>query len=54
MISPVIVHDCVQSVGDGDNCTAGKLIADGLLDEVIRFHVNGSGGFIKDQDLALP
>ena len=53
-ISPVIVHDGVQPVGNGDDSTASKLITDGLLDKVIRFHVNSSSGFIKHQDLGFP
>ena len=52
--SPVVVHDGVQPVGDGDNSTASKLIANGLLDEVICFHVNCSSGLIKHQNLGFP
>ena len=51
--SQVIVHDCVESVSDGDDSAVGKLGADGLLDEVVSLQVHSSGGFIKHQDLGL-
>lgn len=44
--SPVVVHDCVESVGDGQYSAVFKLGTDGALDEVIRLQVNGSSGLI--------
>ena len=48
---PVVVHDGVESVGDGEDAAPGKLLPDGRLDEVISLQVNSRGGLIQDQNL---
>lgn len=40
-------------MGNGQHSTVVKLGTDGSLDEVISFQVNGSCGFIQNQDPAL-
>ena len=48
---PVVVHDGVESVGDGEDAAPGKLLPDGRLNEVISLQVNSRGGLIQDQNL---
>ena len=45
---PIIIHDSVQSMGYSNNSTISKFLPYGLLNEVIRFHVNGSCCFIQN------
>ena len=52
--SPCVVHDCVESVGDCENCALLKLHPDGALDEVICLQVHGRRGLVQNQDLGLP
>ena len=40
-------------MGYGENCAVPKLGTNRLLDEVIRFHVNGRSGFIQHKNLCL-
>ena len=51
---PVIVHDGVEPVCDGEHGAVGKLPSDGLLDEVVGLEVHGSRGLVQYQDLRLP
>ena len=41
-----IVQDGVEAMGYGENRAVSKLSTNRLLDEVIRFHINGHSGFI--------
>lgn len=43
---PVVVHDCVEPVGNGQYSAVFKLGTDGALDEVIGLQVNGSSGLV--------
>ena len=52
-ITPVIVHDGVETMGYGEDGTVGKLFADGLLNEVVCLQVHGCSGLIQHQDLGL-
>lgn len=51
--SPVIVHYSVQSMGYRQYRAFRKFSSDGLLDEIIGFHVHCCCGFVEDQDLGL-
>ena len=51
--SLVIVQDGVEAMGYGENRAVPKLGTNRLLDEVIRFHVNGRSGFIQHKNLCL-
>ena len=51
--SPVIIQDGVQSMSDSDHGAFLELRPDGLLNEVVRFHVNSCSGLIQHQDLGL-
>ena len=53
MCIPVIVHDGVDPMCDGEDGTVSKFCADGLLNEVIGLEVHGSSGLVQDQDLGL-
>ena len=33
--NPVRVHDGVETMGDGDDCTVGEVLSDGLLDDAV-------------------
>lgn len=43
---PVVIHDCVEPVGNGQYSAVFKLGTDGALDEVIGLQVNGSSGLV--------
>ena len=51
--SPVIIHDGVEPVSNGKYSAVSKLSPYRLLNEVIRFHVYRSRGFIKNKDFTL-
>lgn len=51
--SPVVVHDGVEPMCDGQHCAVLKLGADGGLDEVIGLQVNGSCSLVQNQDATL-
>ena len=51
--SPVAVHDGVDAVGDGDDGTVGELLADRVLDELVRLQIHGGRRLVQDQDLGL-
>ncbi len=38
---------------DGEHGAVGELCADGCLDEVVRFQVDGGRGLVQDEDLGL-
>jgi hypothetical protein len=40
-------------MGNGHHCAISELGLDGLLNEVIRFHVNGGGGLVQHQNLCF-
>lgn len=48
---PAAAHHCVEAMGDDESGAAGKLTANGLLDETIRLGVNGCCCLIQYQDL---
>ena len=50
---PVVVHDGVQSVGDGEDAAPGELLPDGGLDQVVSLQVHGCCGLVQDQDLNM-
>ena len=49
--SPVVVHDGVESVGDGDNGARAEGGANGVLDQRVCFHVNRRRRFVQNQNL---
>ena len=51
--SPIVIHDGIEPVSDGDDCTLGKLGPDGLLDEVVRLQIHGSRSLVQNQHLGL-
>lgn len=50
---PRAVHDGVQPVSDGQNCTVEELLPNGCLDEVVRLEVHGRSGLVQDENLGL-
>lgn len=52
--SPVIIHDGVESVGDGDGGTVGKVSANGPLDEYIRLHIHRCRRLVQNQNFSFP
>ena len=46
-LSPVIVHDGVESMSNSDDSALTELTPDGFLNEVISFQVHSSCGFIQ-------
>ena len=40
------VHDGVETVGNGDDCTVGELLSDGLLDDAICPEGGGGEGAV--------
>lgn len=51
---PGVVHNCIEPVGDCENCAVFKLSTNGGLDKVIRLQVNSSCSFIQDEDPGFP
>ena len=50
---PIIVHDRVEAMGDGEDGAVGKLLLDGLLDEGVSVLVDGGGRLVQHQHLRL-
>ena len=50
---PVVVHDGVESVGDGEDAAPGELLPDRGLDKVVRLQVHGCRGLVQNQNLNL-
>ena len=50
---PIIIHDSVESVCNGEHCAVSELTANRLLNELIRFQVHRGRGFIENQDLTF-
>ena len=46
-ISPVIVHDGIESMSNSDDSAVTELTPNGFLNEVISFQVHSSCGFIQ-------
>lgn len=53
MVLPCVVHDCVQTVGDGQDGAVFKLCADCRLDQCVCLQVHSSCGLIQNQDLGF-
>ena len=51
--SPVIIHDGVEPVSNGKYRAVSELSPYRPLNEVIRFHVYRSRGFIKNKDFTF-
>jgi len=51
---PGVVHDGVESVGDGEHGAVLELCADGGLDQVVRLQIHSCSGFIQNQNLGFP
>ena len=43
----------MQPVRDGEHRAVGELRPDGLLDEVVRLHVDGGGGLVQHEEARL-
>lgn len=52
-VLPVVVHDGVETVGNGDDGGASELLSNGPLDECVRVHVDGGSRFVQHQHLRL-
>ena len=50
---PVVVHDGVEAVSNGEDGGISKLCADGLLDEVVSLQVHSCRCLVQHQDLGL-
>ena len=51
--SPIVVHDGVESMSDGQYCAVSELPPYGLLNELISFQVHRGRGFVKDQKFTV-
>ena len=51
---PVVVHDGVEPVGDGQDAAVGELLPDRGLDQVVSFQVDRSGCLVKNQHPGFP
>ena len=50
---PVIVHDGIEPVSNGDDGAFFKLVANGCLYEVVGLHVHGGSRLVQHQDPCL-
>ena len=50
---PIIVHDGVEPVRNGEHCAVSEFTPNRLLNELIRFQVHRGRGFIENQDLTF-
>ena len=50
---PVVVHDGVEPVGDGQDAAVGELLPDGRLDQIIRLQVNCCCSLVQNQNLKI-
>ena len=50
---PVVVHDGVEPVGDGEDAAPGELLPDGGLDQVVSLQVHGCCGLVQNQNLNM-
>ena len=50
---PIVVHDGVESMSDGQYCAVSELPPYGLLNELISFQVHRGRGFVKDQKFTV-
>lgn len=53
-VLPAVVHDGVEAVRNGEDCTIIKLSTNGGLDQLVCLQVNSCCGFIQNQDPGLP
>ena len=51
---PIIVHDGVEAVSDGEHRTIPELCLDRGLDQVVCLQVDRRRRLVQDQDLGLP
>ena len=50
---PVIIQDGVEPVRNGEHSAVLELGPDGLLNEVVSLHVDGSCGLVQHKDLGF-
>jgi hypothetical protein len=53
-ILPCTVHDNVNSMCNCQNSTIAKIFSDGILDQGIRFQINGCRRFVQNQNFCFP
>ena len=51
---PIVIHDGIKSVSNGEYSASFELLSDGVLDEVVRLHVDGGRGLVQNEHLGLP
>lgn len=52
-ILPIIIHDSIKSVSNGDHWAISKLGSYGGLDKIVSFQVDRCCRFIQNQDASL-
>ena len=50
----VVVDDGVDAVRDGEDGAVLELVADGLLDALVRLEVDGGGGLVEHEHARVP
>ena len=50
---PIVVHDGVEAVSDGQHCAVSELPPYGLLNELISFKVHRGRGLVQNQNFAV-
>ena len=48
---PVVVHDCVQPVSNGEDGAGGEGVLDGALDGVVRLHIYRRRRLVQQENL---
>ena len=51
--SPIVVHDGVEAMSDGQYCAVSELSPNGLLYQFISFQVHRGRGFIQNQEFTV-
>ena len=50
---PIVIHNGVEPVRNGEHCAVSELTPNRLLNELISFQVHRGRGFIENQDLTF-
>ena len=50
---PIVIHNGVEPVRNGEHCAVSELTTNGLLNEFISFQVHRGRGFVENQDLTF-
>ena len=53
LVLPIIIHNSIEPVCNGENCAVSELAPNRLLNEIISFQIHRGCGFIKNKDLTV-